>query len=171
MWDFDKCFEHVVGVEGSFSNDKADRGGATMYGITHAELSRWRGYKVTVDEVRHLTIDEAKKIYKRNYWDEMKLDLIAKDERCLLLFDQGVNRGTATAIKQAQAVVGVQWDGKNGPITSKAVNEFDKTEFCRNYLKASITAYANICIKNNSQLVFLRGWLNRAYKLMDACWL
>ena len=174
-WDFEECVKHVLISEGVYSDDVHDHGGATKFGITIGVLTNYRQHEVTKADVQKLSLNEAKDIYKKFYWDAMKLDLIASDARALLLFDQGVNRGIGTAIKQAQSIAsvydpGIKWDGQNGPMTSAAINKLDKDLFCREYLKSSLNAYANICVKNPTQLVFLRGWMNRVYKLLDVCW-
>lgn len=174
-YDFEYCVERVLLAEGGYSNDSHDSGGPTKYGITQADLSVFRGHPVTASDVRDMALSDAKLIYKKWYWDEMNLDLVTKDQRCLLLFDQGVNRGCATAIKQAQMLLAshgieVKLDGKNGTITSSLINSLDYNLFCRKYLQMSQTAYVKICLNNKTQLVFLRGWLNRVNALWDICW-
>ena len=58
---FDKAFDLVVGLEGGYSNDSADSGGATRWGISkrsHPNL-----------DITTLTIENAKEIYAEEYWN------------------------------------------------------------------------------------------------------
>lgn len=170
---FEKVIGKILKAEGGYSDHPADQGGPTNFGITQATLSAYRGRSVSADEVKALSLDEAIQIYKKNYWDPMGLDLIKDEKIQLILFDQGVNRGTTvTAAKQAQVVAnamgaGISEDGKIGPITAGKLNGFPTIDFCREYLQASEHAYVNIVIRNPSQIVFLRGWLNRVHSLQD----
>ncbi len=95
MTPFDRAFKHTVGVEGGYSDDPQDSGGATKYGITES-VARANGFH---GDLRVLTLAEAKRIYKAQYWDILRLDEIARiDEKIALeLFDTAVNIGIATA--------------------------------------------------------------------------
>ena len=39
-----------------------------MMGITQGTLAAWRGRPVSIEEVRALTEEEAREIYRANYW-------------------------------------------------------------------------------------------------------
>ena len=61
--NFNEAFERLLEHEGGYSNHAADKGGKTMYGITEA-VARAHGY---VGNMRELSADFAKKIYKSSY--------------------------------------------------------------------------------------------------------
>lgn len=169
---FEKVIGPIVKAEGGYTNHEADNGGPTNYGITQATLQAYRGRKVSIDEVKELTLDEAIRIYKKRYWDPMGLDRIKDEQIQLVMFDQGVNRGTKTAVLQAQRTASAMGkkltaDGDFGPVSAAAINSLPATDFIREFLQASEHAYADICIRNNSQLVFFHGWLNRVHNLQD----
>ena len=65
----DDVITRILAEEGGFSNDPSDHGGATNFGITAAELGRYRGYgrPATVAEVKALTEEEARAIYTTRY--------------------------------------------------------------------------------------------------------
>jgi lysozyme family protein len=92
---FDSAFEKVVAVEGDYSNNATDHGGATKYGITE-RVARANGYDGQMQELPYST---AKAIYKRQYWDVLRLDDIAKLSFLIAceLFDTSVNMGVGTA--------------------------------------------------------------------------
>jgi lysozyme family protein len=84
MSSFDDAFDAVIGVEGGYVNDPADPGGETKYGITK------RSYPNL--DIANLTLDEAKAIYQRDYWNPLSLDTEPYSV-ALLLFDAAVNQG------------------------------------------------------------------------------
>lgn len=168
MSDFKKAFEWVIGNEGGFSNDANDSGGATNWGITHNELSRWRGHPVSVDDVKSLAIDEARSIYKKWYWDSLSADSIVNDGIAIALFDQAVNCGVGTAAKRIQMVLGVNQDGKIGPETLNEINRSGRgNKIIQGFAKASLEYYAGIVNRNHSQAGFILGWVRRGCKLLD----
>lgn len=81
---FDQAFALVVGIEGGYVNDPQDPGGETKYGISK------RAYP-NVD-IPQLTLDEAKAIYRRDYWNACGCDSMSW-ERALCAFDCAVNQG------------------------------------------------------------------------------
>ena len=63
---FDQCFDKLIAHEGGYVNDARDPGGETKYGISK------RAYPQV--DIKALTLDAAKEIYKRDYWDAMGID-------------------------------------------------------------------------------------------------
>jgi len=97
---FRSAFDRLVKVEGGYSDDARDSGGRTMLGITEA-VARANGY---VGEMRDLSIDDAALIYRRQYWDTLRLDSVAALSVPIAeeLFDTGVNMGIGVAGKFLQ---------------------------------------------------------------------
>lgn len=95
MSTFDSAFAIVVNHEGGYVNNPADPGGETKYGISK------RAYP-TLD-IANLTLEDAKAIYKRDYWDALNLDSEPYDH-ALCLFDCAVNQGVGRAKQLAAAV-------------------------------------------------------------------
>jgi len=170
---FESALVHVLKSEGGYTNHPNDKGGPTNWGITQADYSSFLGRPATADDVKAMTIEEASAIYKKKYWDAMKLERIRDREIALILFDQGVNRGTKTAIKNLQTVLNesfgekLEVDGVLGNRTDVAIATAPKRTLCRKLLQNAVENYCRICIKNPSQLVFLLGWINRVDKLAD----
>ncbi len=117
--NFDASLAAVLAHEGGYVDDPRDPGGATNMGITQGTLSDWRGYQVTKQEVRDLTVEEAGQIYKANYWDKIRADELPGGVD-YATFDFGVNSGTSRAVKFLQRILGTDQDGVVGPITLKA---------------------------------------------------
>lgn len=102
----------VIGIEGGYVNDKADSGGETKYGITHAVASR-HGYGV-----RSLTPEQAYQIYEQDYWHPLQLDIVLLMSERLAeeLFDTAVNTGNSRAVQFLQrSLNGLNDNGRRYP--------------------------------------------------------
>ena len=173
MNHFDEAIKYLLQVEGGFVNNPLDSGGPTCWGVTARQLSLFRNRPVTEADIANLGADEATRLYKALYWDTMKLTLINDRRIALVLFDQAVNRGVYSAAFQAQTVLNalgaqVSTDGILGMKTAQVLNLVDPESFSLRYIQASQLFYAGLCVKNPSQLLFLRGWLARTHTLERA---
>ena len=113
MSAFAKAFAIVIGEEGGYTDDAADPGGATKYGISHAAYPGL--------DIASLTLADAQAIYQRDYWDKISGDLL--DPRlALLVFDAAVNNGVDRSIAWLQVAAKVTIDGDLGPKTVAAAN-------------------------------------------------
>lgn len=59
--------DDILRREGGYVDDPNDLGGATKYGVTLQTLAAYRGKPTTKDDVRELTEDEARAIYRAQY--------------------------------------------------------------------------------------------------------
>lgn len=82
--------------EGGFVDNRKDPGGATNRGITIGHLSIFLGRQATVDEVFHLSLSVTDKIYKNDYWDQIRGDYLPSGVD-LMGFDIAVNMGVGRA--------------------------------------------------------------------------
>ena len=156
MADFDPAVAKTLIREGGarLTDNPDDHGGATKYGISQ------RAYP-NVD-IRNLTEDQAKAIYKRDYWDRVAGDAVKSQVVAENIFDTAVNMGVTTATKLVQMTLEVNVDGKFGPGTVKAVNAVDEKEFLAEFTLAKVARYAALCNRDRAQSRFLLGWINRA---------
>lgn len=115
--NFDSAFDLLITHEGGFSNHPDDPGGATMYGVTE-KVARAEGF---TGSMRNFSLNDAKTIYRKNYWDACRCDQMPDTLR-YALFDAAVNSGANQAIKWLQSAVGVKADGIIGPVTQQSVN-------------------------------------------------
>jgi len=113
------CLGITLVHEGGYVDHPSDPGGATNLGITFAVLQKFRGKKITKQDVRNLTRAEAERIYDRNYWYPIKGELLPYGVD-LAVFDAGVNSGPSRGAKWLQRAVGVTQDGQIGNKTLKA---------------------------------------------------
>lgn len=113
--NLDQSLKHLLGNEGGYSNNPADPGGETMYGITF-RVARAHGYK---GEMRDMPWSFAVSVYESDYWTPIKADQLPGGLR-FHVFDAAVNSGPAQAVKWLQRAAGVTQDGVIGPKTISA---------------------------------------------------
>lgn len=158
---FEKFLDYIFEVEGGYTNDKNDRGGATNFGIIEEEAREF-GY---TGDMRNLTKDFAENIYLKKYYLGNKLDKILNDKVALSIFDWAVNSG-GRGIKKAQIVANkfgtnLIIDGIIGNKTLEAINSINPEAFLKEYHELQRTFYRNLAAKDRTQEDFLKGWLNR----------
>jgi lysozyme family protein len=109
--NFDRAFALTLRHEGGWSDHPKDPGGATNLGVTIGTLSAWLGRPATKAEVRALTPDTVKPIYRRNYWDAIGADRMEPgfDFAC---YDLAVNSGPARALRMSRAITADTPEGR-----------------------------------------------------------
>ena len=154
--NWDKSFDLVMVNEGGFVDNKLDPGGATNWGCTQAVWEKYIGHTVTVDDMKALTKEDVKPLYKRNYWDAIHGDALPSGlDYCL--FDAAINSGVSRSSKWIQEIVGVFADGAIGNNTVSAIAQINPVtlinEFCdkRQAFLESLKTFP----------VFGKGWTQR----------
>ena len=151
MSRFDDAFERTVGHEGGYVNDPRDPGGETIYGISRrSHPGAWA--------LGRPTLEQAKNIYRDEYWTPLRCDEIPPpiDE---FLFDYAVNSGVGRAAMALQAAVGSLQDGKIGPRTIAALKAKDPREVLRLLFVDRAMTFA---LSPNDK-TFGRGWFARLF--------
>jgi lysozyme family protein len=123
MKSIDKIATEIVRREGGYVNDADDPGGATKYGVTIHTMRRLgldltSDGKVTIADVKALTVDQAIDIFKKHYFYGPKIDRLPNALKASV-FDMQVNSGSR-AIKLLQKLLimfgeDVAVDGVLGP--------------------------------------------------------
>jgi len=150
----------VIEREGGYVNHPQDRGGPTNWGITQATLADWRGQPVTEFQVKALSQDEARHIYRDRYF--RGLDGVTDPKVLELLFDYAVNSGTGRAVKALQSVIGATPDGAWGPKSAAALKAVpDQSKLYWPLVCERLDNYLRIIGRDPSQAVFAAGWANR----------
>lgn len=153
---FDEAFDVVIGHEGGYVNNPADPGGATKYGISKRQYPHL--------DIEHLTLDQARAIYLRDYWGPGGCDTVPEPIR-LHLFDAAVHSGPKAAVKLLQHAVGEVEDGILGPRTLAAVNSMPAPRLVARLCGARLALLAGL----PTWAAFGRGWARRiAANLMEA---
>ncbi len=127
---FERAVKRVLKDEGGLVDDPDDRGGATNFGISsraHPDVN-----------VKKLTKDKAKQLYRERYWDAIGADNLSEEVR-ELAFDSAVQHGVGW-VKEALQEVG---------------------EDAQALLDKRKKYYEGIIKRDPSQEKFKEGWFNR----------
>lgn len=178
---FDAAFDYIMSFEGGLANNENDMGGITKYGISlrflkSLSVEKLKEYSIFVQEspteedIVHLTSIQAKAIYFGEFWIRAPFDKINVDDVRNYLFHMTVNMGIGPATKCVQraywAIEGSRAalvdDGVMGNDTLEAINKGGTVIMYS--LRSERAGYYRVIVeKNPTQMVFLEGWLNRAY--------
>jgi lysozyme family protein len=178
--NFDFAFDYIVGNEGAYSNDAADTGGETFWGISvparrdhrchdHPQGIRDEAFKASGGK------ELAKHIYRLDYW---RFDGIRDPRLAAKLFDIVVNVGDP--IRLIQRAFGVAADGKYGEQTEAAIQRVPTEQAIERLCLAVGDKYCSIVQADTyarmrkfgiseteiakAQITFLKGWTRRAIR-------
>jgi lysozyme family protein len=146
---FETAIEFVLSYEGGYSNDPADPGGETRWGISK------RAYPDL--NIKTLTREAAIALYRRDYWERCRCDALPP-AIAFLLFDSAVNQGAGKAIRIMQQALGVAADGVIGSATINAASKAKENVAVAEFVARRCAAYA---MTPNVQRFGL-GWMRRA---------
>ena len=135
MTDFEHAFQKTIIFEGGDSNDPDDNGGLTRYGISQ------RAYPDL--DIKALTLDAAKELYRRDYWDKCGCDRMNDQRHAEIIFDIAVNMGVGAAKELLMETLKID-------------------AFAMAMAIKRIARYVRICQAKPSQKKFLLGWISRA---------
>ena len=167
---FDKAFDLVVGAEGLLSIDPRDNGNwtggrqnsgelmGTKYGISASTYGL--ALKSAGKTIKDLTLEDAKEIYKRDFWGILRCDELPEPCR-YPLFSCGVNCGIKRSVRFFQQALGVIVDGIMGGATIKAANKANIEEVLDEFFVAWGDYYDKIVENNPTLSAYINGWHNR----------
>lgn len=156
-----EIIDGILRREGGYVDHPADKGGPTNHGVTQATLADWRGKPVSVDDVKQLTENEARDIYRETYIVRPGFLGIENEAIRTLAVDCAVNHGVKPAVKLLQEAARVFTDGIFGNNTRDAVNRMTAAVLYRRLCAARVELYGEIVTNNPTQAVFAKGWAKR----------
>jgi lysozyme family protein len=178
MSSFEQAMRVVLLHEGLRSEDGADIGGPTHYGISLRFLKTLDELEETgflagdinhdgvIDDqdIRDLACRDAITLYHRYWWAPYGYERIENQALATKIFDLTVNMGSQASHRCLQRAVRaaggepLQEDGLFGPHTLAAVNHLETTVLLAAYRSEAAGYYRSL-----NQPRFEKGWLNRAY--------
>lgn len=159
--------EYIFEVEGGFSDHASDKGGATRYGISAAFLRKVHP-ELREDEIEQMvdrmSMEEAGRIYCREFWNAGSCDLLYENSRralALVHFDGLVQHGQVAASKLLQETLKLEdVDGIIGRKTRAAMEQVkgkDELGLCYDLIEKRRKHYRTL----QDFRVFGNGWMNR----------
>jgi len=167
MANFDSYFPKILEFEGTTSeNDPTDKGGCTHFGIILDDLKQFHVDKnkdgiYTCEDVKALTKDDAKLMYKKMYWDYFQADKIDNQSLAEYIVDSAINQGKGLIARYVQEILGLATDGLVGKVTLSSINEHNPKDLYDKLKQKRIDRYNRIVESNPSQSKFIKGWMNR----------
>lgn len=148
MITFEIAIERVLSHEGGYVFDKRDPGGETKWGISK------RSYPML--DIAALTREDAKAIYRRDFWEPV---CKSTDDKALQfqLLDAAVNHGAGNATRFLQRAIGVSDDGSFGEHSRAALARLDRNDVHLLFMAERFDFWAG----RRDFDVFGRGWTKR----------
>lgn len=143
-----KLANDVIEREGGYVNHPSDPGGETKYGISR------RSYPT--ENIKELSLDRARYLYERDFIRAHRLDRLDDYRTAELVLDWLVHSGPL-AIRQIQKKLGLTVDGVVGDQTLAALQVLENPE--------RILRWRLDFLLGLTQHPFIKGWVNRLYKL------
>lgn len=174
MADFKKCMDFVLKHEGGFSDNEADPGGTTNFGISwhYLSLKDPEGFKngtYTEDFMKHMSLQFAMDIYFEDWWKKYNYEAIKDDGVAAKVFDLAVNSGPLKSHRTLQRALNeingnenLKVDGVLGPKTFNVLNLTNPNLIVSKMIELEIDFYETIAKIHPTQKIFLKGWLRRA---------
>jgi len=100
------CLPLLLAHEGGYSNHPSDPGGPTNFGITIFDYRKYAKPGATAADVRAMTVEEAKRIYRARYWNAQRCDELPAGLD-YAVFDYGVNSGIGRSAKVLRRLLGL----------------------------------------------------------------
>ena len=160
-YGFSLALKFTLEQEGGYVDNPSDPGGATNFGVTQKTYDAYREeLKLPLQRVAHISDTDVKAIYKNLYWEKANCNLLSY-RLGIVQFDTAVNFGVAGAIKFLQEALGVDQDGVWGEAAQKALLDKDHYTVALNIVRNRIEYRYKRVEENESQRIFLSGWINR----------
>jgi lysozyme family protein len=175
--DFDRAVVVVLKHEGGWVSNPADPGGETNFGISSLFIVN---EKLTAEDLgidpatflkpgylKPMTVDTAKALYRRCFWDRFEYGNIADQLAATKVFDSAVNCGPVRShmfAQRASTRIGhpATPDGILGPMTLAAINACAPQPFVAAFADEMRQYYETLVANRPALAEFESNWLKRA---------
>lgn len=160
MSQFEKSMQRLLPIEGGYSDDRNDPGNWTGGRVGAGKLLGTK-YGIAANtypnvNIKALTWDQAKAIYRRDFWDHVHADTLPAAVAHSAL-DGAINSGGSKSIMWLQRAAGVADDGRWGPVTQMAVERADPNDLLLRYNAFRLEFMTDLQNWNR----YGRGWARR----------
>jgi len=125
---------------------------------------------IDAEDIRRLSSELAARILRRAFWDSFPLDAVPP-ACAFALYDCAVNLGVGRARRLMQEALGVESDGRWGPVTWAAIRACESPErdlaAARKLCLLRREYYEALVRRSPKMIVFLDGWLARVQALLE----
>ncbi|MES2382481.1 MAG: glycosyl hydrolase 108 family protein [Bacteroidota bacterium] len=176
MASFEKAIANTFKAEGGFQSDPTDTANyvngiciGTNRGISASGYYAYFKQIPTVEVMKNISIEDAKRIFKGNYWDKVGGDFIINQSVAELMFQFIIGSGASQISDIKDIANGI--DDKDliimendNPIIQREIiiiNALDQAKFHAALWKWRLAFYDLVVLKNPKKEKFLKGWQNR----------
>lgn len=163
---FDAAFDRTFGHEGGYQADPRDRGNWTSGEVGKGELKGTKFGLAAMTypdlDIAGLTLQDAKTIYRRDWWDDLKMEQWPKAMQ-YQMFDAAFNHGIGRANQFIQWASRVEQDGKVGPATRAAVAAMDVNDLLLRFLARRLRYFTEV----KTWDAYSRGWARRVAQCLE----
>lgn len=157
---FDKSMARLLPIEGGYSSDPKDPGNWTG-GRPGAGVLKGTKYGIAANtypmlDIKNLTWEQAKAIYKRDFWDAVHADVLPAAVAYNAL-DGAINSGASRSIQWLQKAAGVADDGRWGPVTQAAIKKADPNDLVLRYNAYRLDFMSRLSVWPT----YSKGWARR----------
>src|SRR5215467_5290258 len=161
---YDICLRGALAHEGGYTNNPADPGGPTNFGITLADFRKYVKSNAGAADIRAMKVEDAKTIYREKYWNAQRCDELPAGVD-YAVFDYGVNSGIGRSGKVLRRLLKL-------PDTTSVVDDVVVAAARMADAKALVTAICDERLRFLRTLktwsVFGKGWSTRAAEVRAA---
>jgi lysozyme family protein len=152
--EFEQAVSIIMKIEGGFTQDSLDPGGATKWGISQKSFPDIN--------IKSMTDEQARSLYFTHYWIPGKCALLPERIR-LIYFDMCVHQGISSAVITLQKALNgsgyaVEIDGIIGTETIEAAAHLEQDRL-RSY---RVLRLSNIVSNKPEMEKYWYGWYKRA---------
>lgn len=159
--NFDACLSRLLKHEGGYGNHPSDPGGPTNYGITLTDYRKYINPNGSAADVRAMSREQAKAIYRARYWDALRCDELPAGID-YAVFDYGVNSGIGRSGKILRKALGLPVH--ISAVTDAVIKEAGKADAKR--IAAAICDERLAFLKRlKTWPVFGKGWQRRVVEV------
>lgn len=166
IWD--KACDQVLANEGGYQCLKKDRGNWTSgkVGVGECKGTKYGICAMSYPtlDIKNLTWDDAKQIYRKDYWYKNKCERLP-DALSVALFDYAINSPAKQAIKDLQICLGVVADGIIGNQTIGAANSKPTREVLNEFMLRRL----GFMVKKCNWQEFGKTWGERIFDVWNFC--
>lgn len=167
MADFEPAVEIVLEHEGGFSMSPRDLGGVTNWGITQTAYSHYLKRHVSLMEMKDMTKEDAKEVYRTMYWDYQRLSEIKHQPLANIVFDLSVLLGPHEVTYALQRALKIpKPDGVLGSHTIEVCNTCDLSNAGYYLIELCQETISKIVVNRSDQRFYLQGWIKRTNDLL-----
>jgi hypothetical protein len=170
MSHFEEAVAAVLKAEGGLLISDSEHGGGANFGVSLTVLQEHRKNKsLNLDDLKAMTVEEAKEIYRVRYWDAISGDMIKGRLMAIALLDQAVNRGvsgTRTMLLKMLAKSFNKQSEDKWPKLIETMNPFNDRILFRRFVCDAQHAYVDLALSSPKRMRWLKGWLTRTHNLL-----